>query len=168
MRNGCSRTRLAPRALALGLALLALAAPAAAAQGVPSPVRFAVGSPAMQTAQQIAAAQWGGVPCGGQVEVTWTAQEPTINARAWWWTATTPYGDPGANTGCRVELNSVARFGWTKFCTVIVHEYGHLAGHDHVADGPDVMSPIYRAPLPACVSTPDPGGVARSRPARIS
>jgi hypothetical protein len=46
-------------------------------------------------------------------------------------------------------------YSWPKFCTVLVHEYGHLTGHPHTVDGADVMSPIYRAPLPAC-TTADP------------
>jgi hypothetical protein len=57
-------------------------------------------------------------------------------------------------------------FDWAQFCTVLVHEYGHLTGHPHTADGDGVMSPIYRAPLPACTQVADPSGVERAHISR--
>src|SRR3954447_3595128 len=36
-------------------------------------------------------------------------------------------------------------------CVVVVHEFGHLSGHDHVNDPYDVMNPIvYPDTVPAC------------------
>ena len=48
-----------------------------------------------------------------------------------------------------------------------MHEYGHLTGHQHSADGPDVMSPIYRAPLPACLIA-DPSTPPAAAPAAVA
>lgn len=145
----------------LGTALvLGAVTPSAASADTPPAERFAVGSPAMATAQQIAIAQWGAMPCNGQVTVEWGTDDANINARSYWANPTSSYGAPERNVQCRVVFNGQMRFDWPKFCTVLVHELGHLAGHDHTADGADVMSPIYRAPLPACTNTPDPSGVA--------
>jgi hypothetical protein len=128
----------------------------AEAETAPASSRYAVGSPGMLVAQEIARGTWGGEPCGGEVEVVWGSDEPLVNARSYWANPYSAYGRPELNTQCRVVFNAGLEFSWEKFCTVLVHEYGHLAGHPHGADGPDVMSPIYRAPLPACVAAPDP------------
>jgi hypothetical protein len=121
----------------------------------------------MQVAQNIAREHWGVDPCGGQVQVTWTVEAPRINARSYWSNPTSAYGAPALNTACRIEFNAAAPYDWDMFCTVVVHEYGHLAGHQHAPDGPDVMSPIYRQPLAACAATADPAdpvaGSAASR-----
>lgn len=140
--------------------LLGAVTPSIAAADTPPAERFAVGSPAMATAQQIAVAQWGAMPCNGQVTFEWGTDDANINARSYWANPTSAYGAPALNVQCRIVFNSQMRFDWPKFCTVFVHELGHLAGHEHTADGPDVMSPIYRAALPACADTPDPSAVA--------
>lgn len=36
------------------------------------------------------------------------------------------------------------------FCGVLVHEFGHLAGHAHTDDALDVMAPRFTFPPPAC------------------
>jgi hypothetical protein len=36
-------------------------------------------------------------------------------------------------------------------CVIVVHEFGHLSGHDHVHDTSDVMNPaVYPDTVPAC------------------
>jgi hypothetical protein len=156
-----ARLTIGRRSLGLLLALLAaLLVPALVATGraddVPASVRYAVGSPAMLAAQSIAVANWGGSPCGGAIDISWGQDDPTINARSYWANPRSAYDDPQLNTGCRIVFNVSMAFTWEKFCTVLVHEYGHLSGRPHTADGPDLMSPIYRAALPACSGTPDP------------
>lgn len=140
----------------------------ARADDVPPATRFAVGSPAMQLALGIAQANWGMDACGGQVTIEWGADEANINARSYWANPLSSYDNPDQNTQCRIVFNATMSFTWVKFCTVLVHEYGHLTGHPHGADGPDVMSPIYRAPLPACVASDPTGQPAAPAPTTIS
>jgi hypothetical protein len=153
----------AQRPLVLAIALIALALLAVTsssrADDVPAATRFAAGTPAMQLALGIAQANWGMDACNGQVGIEWGVDEPNVNARSYWANPLSSYDNPTQNTQCRIVLNATMTFSWVKFCTVLVHEYGHLTGHPHTADGPDVMSPIYRAPLPAC-TTADPSSPA--------
>ncbi|HEY8581680.1 MAG TPA: hypothetical protein VIL49_01995 [Capillimicrobium sp.] len=128
----------------------------AAADAPPASMRYAVGTSGMTVAQDLARRTWGVDPCGGQVEVVWGSDEPNINARSYWANPRSAYDAPELNSSCRIVFNAGLPFSWEKFCTVLVHEYGHLAGRPHSADGPDVMSPIYRAPAPDCANTPDP------------
>lgn len=141
-------------AAVIPMALVTTGAGAQAAEP-PASIRYAPGTPGMLAAQDIARRQWGVDPCNGQVAISWGTDEPTINARSYWANPRSAYDAPQLNVQCRIVLNTQLGFDWAKFCTVVVHEYGHLAGHPHVADGPDVMSPLYRAPLPACVATPE-------------
>jgi hypothetical protein len=139
----------------------------AAADEPPASIRFAVGSPGMLVAQDLARRTWGVDPCGGLVDVSWDVDDPSINARSYWANPESAYDDPQLNVQCRIVFNALLSFDWPKLCTVVVHEYGHLAGHPHTADGPDVMSPIYRAPLAACAAIPDPTTGAGPPPASV-
>lgn len=136
--------------------LALLTASEAAAEDVPPATRYAVGSPAMLLAQDIARRHWGVTPCGGQVSVEWGSDEPSVNARSYWANPRSAYDAPELNVQCRVVFNTTMSYTWVKFCTVLVHEFGHLVGKPHGPDGPDVMSPIYRTPLPACAGE-EPG-----------
>jgi hypothetical protein len=110
-------------------------------------------SPAIAQAEQIARAYWGSDPCSGAVDVRWVRQAPDINALSTWATpATDPYGDPDANTDCTIDLNPAATFDWPKFCTVLVHEFGHLTGHDHDPRPGRLMSELYTTPLAQCTT----------------
>jgi len=155
---------LLPALLAIIL-ICAAATPAVAAAAVePDPaVRWAPGTPEFNVAAQLAAAHWGGAPCSGQVEISWAEQEANINARSSWANPTDPYGAPAQNFSCSVVFNPAQRWDWPKFCTVFIHEYGHLSGQPHGADGPDVMSPFYRAPAAEC-DTPAPSTLMAEPP----
>lgn len=150
--------------LALSAALLPAAflwaGEGAEADTAPASMRYGVGSTGMFVAQDLARRTWGVDPCGGQVEVVWGSDEPLVNARSYWANPRSAYDDPALNVQCRIVFNAALDFSWEKFCTVLVHEYGHLAGRPHGADGPDVMSPVYRAPLPDCAATADPAAPA--------
>jgi hypothetical protein len=163
IKSGLRGARLAA---VLALAIVAASAGVGrAADAVGASARYAVGSPGMLVAQGIARSTWGVDPCGGQIDISWGTDDPLINARSSWANPVGTYGAPQVNTQCRVVFNAAMAFSWEKFCTVLVHEYGHLSGHPHTVDGPDVMSPIYRAPLPACHAAPDPAsGAASSGP----
>jgi hypothetical protein len=115
---------------------------------------WAVGSAGMVAAQQIARAHWGVDPCGGQVAITWTQLDADINAVSSWSNPRSSYDDPQLNSDCSIQFNTVAPFDWSMFCTVVVHEYGHLSGKPHSTDPNDVMAPIYSKPVPECVDSP--------------
>jgi hypothetical protein len=142
--------RFAAFASTLAVGLLGLAASSSAQAPAEPAVRFAVGSPAMQNAQQIARAHWGVDPCGGAITIEWVALPDGYNAISSWANATDPYDAPESNVDCRIQMNAEMVFGWPKLCTVVVHEYGHLAGQRHEDEPGLLMSPIYETPLPAC------------------
>ena len=133
-------------------ALLALALLPAAAQAdiglpeLPVPAADALTS----TAHGLAVSRWGIEPCGGQVSVTWAHMGAGINARSQW--MSTDIHNPATYTQCSITYNLDVDWDWPKLCTVIEHELGHLAGHDHVDDPRDVMSPYYVYPSPECAS----------------
>lgn len=160
--------RVARAALVLA-AILSLTLAGMATAGTRSAAsRFAVGSPQLTTAQNLAIAHWGTSPCQGQVTLTWKRQSPGINAMSLWTTlGTDPYGDPADNQDCEIDLNPAAAWDWPKLCTVIVHEYGHLAGQDHDAHAGHLMSPMYTTPVPECTPTPEPRTVPSRAPGSV-
>ncbi len=143
-------------------ALLVLLAPAAAARADDGPVdpRGADVTAALGLAQQ----QWGIAACSGVVDVRWTAAaDVDLNAVSSWSTTGDLRTAPQRTTNCVIALNPRASWDWPKLCTVLVHEAGHLLGHDHAEGG--VMSAVYGAPLAACAATPEPQGAFAPAPA---
>ncbi|MGI8801152.1 MAG: matrixin family metalloprotease [Solirubrobacteraceae bacterium] len=126
--------------------------------------RFAVDSPAMVQAELIAVEYWNASPCGGVVKVGWTSLDPTVNATSDWWNPVAAYGNAAANTGCSIALNQDQSFDWPMFCSVMVHEIGHLTGHEHAADPASVMNPTYTHPIAQCTGSA-PGAAAATPPA---
>jgi Matrixin len=139
-----------PRLLASALLALALLPVAAQADiglpELPVPAADALTS----TAHGLAVSRWGVEPCGGQVSVTWAHMGAGINARSQW--MSTDIHNPATYTQCSITYNLDVDWDWPKLCTVIEHELGHLAGHEHVDDPHDVMSPYYVYPSPECAS----------------
>jgi hypothetical protein len=64
--------------------------------------------------------------------------------------------NPATYSQCAISYNLDVDWDWPKLCTVIEHELGHLAGHDHVNDPHDVMSPYYIYPTPECAAASAP------------
>lgn len=95
----------------------------------------------------VAAAHWGGVPCGGQVDIRWEHRGPGLNARAEWLGI---LGQPETYTACSITFNLDIDWDAAKLCTIDVHERGHLMGHDH--DDSVLMGPYYTDPIPECVN----------------
>jgi Matrixin len=161
-----------PRFLLCALLGLALVPSAARADvelpAVPVPAADAL----MTTAHALAVTRWGVDPCGGQVSVTWAHMGAGINARSQW--MSTNVSDPSTYSDCAISYNLDVDWDWPKLCTVVEHELGHLAGHDHVNDPHDVMSPYYVYPSSECAAgsavaapapTPEPAPVAQTSPA---
>lgn len=160
----------ARRLLAAGIALLAIVAGAGTAladdaPGVPPAARWPIGGTALRTAMGLATEHWGFSPCGGRVTVTWTSLGAGVNAQSAWANDVDPYLQPSRNTDCEIELSASTEWDWVKLCSVVMHEVGHLAGHDHVDDPEDLMFPVYLSPAPECAATPEPVQAAPVAPA---
>jgi hypothetical protein len=139
----------------LAIAMLPAAAQAAATVPVPA-------SDALTTsAHALAVARWGADPCGGQVAVTWAHMGAGINARSQWMSI--DVHTPATYSQCSITYNLDVDWDWPKLCTVIEHELGHLAGHEHVNDPHDVMSPYYVYPSAECAAG-QPAGTATPAP----
>lgn len=166
--GGVGPTALAdPAGLRLSAADGAGAGPAAASS------RFAIASPAMTQARAIAARYWGAAPCSGVVTVVWAPLDPDVNAVSDWTVALD--ANPAENSDCVITLNQVDAFDWPMLCTVVVHEMGHLSGHEHSTDPRSVMYPVYLGPIPQCragsgagAGTSAPTAAARTAAARRS
>lgn len=143
-----SRRRTARIAALLATGLALVTAQAASADG------YTPDAAATQAAQRIAVAWWGTTPCGGNVTITWDTLTVGVNASSSWSNPVSSYGAPDLNSDCVVTFNSAQSFDWPMFCTVMVHEYGHLTGHQHSPDPNDVMTPVYDGPVAPCTSGP--------------
>jgi hypothetical protein len=106
------------------------------------------------TAHALAVGHWGVDPCAGQVAVTWAHMGAGINARSTWMSY--DIHNPATYSQCAISYNLDVDWDWPKLCTVIEHELGHLAGHDHVDNPHDVMSPYYVYPTPECAAASAP------------
>lgn len=135
--------------LALAAAALSFAAPAQAADPA---VDFAAGSPAVQAAETIARDYWQDTPCAGQVSLVWMRLTEATNATATWTNPVGQYDAPDQNGSCQIAFNSALPWDWTRFCSILVHEYGHLNGHAHAEATSDVMFAFYEAPVAQCVA----------------
>ena len=139
--------------LSLLVALAILPAVAQADSGLPQ-VPVPASDALTTAAHALAVAHWGVEPCAGQVTVTWAHMGPGINARSTWMSY--DIHNPLTYSQCAISYNLDVDWDWPKLCTVIEHELGHLAGHDHVNDPHDVMSPYYVYPTPECAAAAAP------------
>ena len=141
------------RLLLCSLLILALVPAAARAQSETRAIPVPAADQLMTTAHALAVNRWGMDPCGAVVSVAWTRMGWQINARAQWMSI--QVGDPSTYSDCSITYNLDVDWDWPKLCTVVEHELGHLAGHDHVDDPHDVMSPYYVFPAPECSTSDD-------------
>lgn len=129
------------RWLALTLtAALAAAGPAAAAS---------ISEQEVATAQRVATSYWGQTPCAGEVAITWRAALPVLGAQA---VARWMVGDPPQDCAIAFLQRRDWHWRWPRFCTVMVHEYGHLLGHQH--EEGDVMVATYAGAIAPCSTAP--------------
>jgi hypothetical protein len=128
------------------LASLIVAVPAAAQQ---APDAW------MAKARRLADQQWGFDPCQGAITTTWGTLPADQNAVSTWLNQHQDYGDPAHNTQCSVTFNTRQDWDWPKFCTIAIHEFGHLAGNPHSDDPNDVMFAYYAGTnVPECDASP--------------
>jgi hypothetical protein len=137
------------RYLLLALVALAFLPSAAHAEGAFADLPVPAADSLTGTAHALAVARWGLDPCGGQVAVSWAHMGDGINARSQWMSV--DIHDPSTYSQCSITYNLDIGWDWPKLCTVIEHELGHLAGHEHVNNPHDVMSPYYVFPAPECL-----------------
>lgn len=149
------RRFLLPLLATLSLLALAFAAPAGASADSPA-TRWPIGGSTLRTAMSLGADHWGMTPCRGRVTLSWDSLGPATNAQSTWANDIDPYLQPSFNTDCEIALSLQVGWDWQKLCTVVVHEVGHLTGHDHVDDWRDVMYATYVEPIAECLSTPEP------------
>src|SRR4051812_31710395 len=109
-----------------------------------------VSADGVQAAVDIAKNFWQAAPCGDQVAIKWMSLPSTTNASSYWANPVDQYTAPEQNTSCEIAFNSALTWDWTRFCSILVHEYGHLSGHAHSTDAADVMYPYYLKPVPEC------------------
>jgi hypothetical protein len=158
------------RLIATAVALLALSGGAGTAFADDAPVvspatRWPATGTAIRTATGLGIERWGFAPCRGRVVVAWAPLSAGINGESSWTNELDPYLQPSRNEDCAITLSTRVEWDWPKLCSVVVHELGHLAGHDHV-DGPDdVMFFTYVQPLPECARTAEPADAPASVPA---
>ena len=150
--DGRSRSRTttshALRAASLVLAAAAFFSTAAARADGAVPVDAGQ----VHAASDIAKTYWHATPCADQVAVGWSALDATVNATSTWSNPVDAYSAPEQNAQCSITFNSALSWDWTRFCSILVHEYGHLTGHPHSADPADVMYAYYVAPVAECVA----------------
>ena len=138
------------RYLLVALLALAFLPSAAHAEGAFANLPVPAADGLTSTAHAFAVARWGIDPCGGQVAVSWAHMGDGINARSQWMSV--DIHDPSTYSQCSITYNLDIGWDWPKLCTVIEHELGHLAGHEHVNNPHDVMSPYYVFPAPECLA----------------
>jgi hypothetical protein len=134
--------------LAAAAALLALTVPATAAPVAPDVLMAAP----LAKAQELSRTTWGADACNGQVEIRWQDLKAGTNAISSWTNPVGQYDAPAQNGACAILFNSALPWDWAKFCSVVVHEYGHLTGHPHAALADDVMYAFYVRAIDPCVA----------------
>jgi hypothetical protein len=164
-REGERREHRGMRCRVITAATAAICSLALGGPAVPAASAMTAPSAATQAAVDVATATWGPA-CGGRhVTIRWgSTGDSAVLGWAAWTDGTGRYlgdaGTPDERTDCLVmvsidDARSYRSSGWAdwdRYCTLIVHEYGHLTGHDHVADSSDVMAPVQGTPFGPCVT----------------
>lgn len=130
------------RPLLLTVLLLLVGASSAQAAVIIDP-RSTVTDPLVIAHLEIAAAYWQTAPdCPDGINVgRWTeANDPNV-----WGLATTPGCDMWLDADhYPMAADEEDPDGWRQaICTTVVHEYGHLLGHDHSDDPNSIMTPLF-------------------------
>jgi hypothetical protein len=129
------------------LALVATGASSAAA-ATPSAERLAADPASWQRAYDVALEHWGHTPCSGSVRTTWRGLDGDINALAAW--SAMPDAPASTFSACEISFNAGLDWDFATYCSVVVHEVGHLLGHDHNDEPGHIMSHVTTTMVPAC------------------
>jgi Matrixin len=98
-------------------------------------------------ALHIAIDKWGST-CTERPQVRFrTLRSDTLGMARWQGMWDIP---PREREDCEILLNSRKDWTWLKLCTTVVHEYGHLDGHDHSESEESVMEREYTHPYKGC------------------
>ena len=126
-------------AFMLGPALAAAIAPAALAQVGPGPVQTLPAARSMPRVMHVAVVAFGHAPCGTPAIRLGDFVDADVAAGA----------DP---VTCSIYLNAAmfARMPKAMVCTLVLHEYGHLAGRPDSDDPGSVMYRYYVRSDPRC------------------
>lgn len=128
---------------------IALAATGAAGAASGRRAHFSAGPGVIRAAYALAVGYWHRTPCAGNVGFSWNDAASSRIATAYW--SADDSRDPARYTDCHIVLHREAGTDWAKFCTIVVHEVGHLTGHGHVRDRGNVMYPFYVGPRGPCI-----------------
>jgi hypothetical protein len=99
------------------------------------------------TAQQIAVEKWGPPPCDAPVVIGMEPRDTDLAFASW-------TDDLGLQRECKVVFTTTRDWAWPDYCTVMVHEYGHLGpwGNHHSDNPESVMWPYLGLHFPPCVA----------------
>ena len=132
---------------AVFVSTVALSATSGAQAATPSAQRLAADG-SWTRAYDTALRYWGKTPCSGQVAASWDSLDRDLNALASW--ATHPGASADTFTNCSVRFNADVEWDYATYCTVAIHEVGHLLGHEHSNEDGNVMSHVTTTTVPAC------------------
>jgi hypothetical protein len=97
---------------------------------------------------------WGPVCEDRGITVRWVTFDPKSRLGQRYRTWARTFGPD-----CLVEFNRTIHddpswrskvYSWPWFCTLVVHEYGHLIGRNHSTNPASVMYPVIQRVFPAC------------------
>jgi hypothetical protein len=117
--------------------------------------RFRQGRPATAQAEAVARATWDADACDGDVRLRFARLAADTNAESEW----TEVDGTDEVMDCVVTFNTRVAWDYVRFCSILVHEFGHLTGHHHSGDPDDVMYPRYVRAFRPCAA----GAARRAR-----
>jgi hypothetical protein len=82
---------------------------------------------------------WGQAACGNNIKIVTKQLGGQTGGLARTGTITLPTGEVRI-VSCKITMDR-RRWSETRYCAVLIHEYGHLLGHGHSSNPSDIMYP---------------------------